>query len=582
MKLILVFVTCVLFGLSLQDTYDIIFVGAGTANSIVSSKLTLAFPNKKILILDAGGPLAKRNGGTNFPPYTQTLTVTDIPGEYPNVAWTANGNQFKVKEAAFTWQGMGYGGNSQFNGMMFQSAPVNNMDRWASGWRSGNLNPYYKRILNSTKVTAAPSKDGQNYLTGIANAFRSAFVASGYAEVDTRNLTADLGRMNGYFSRPYVVTDGNGQRGGIADKYLTQILKSDGTSSKTNLKIIPRAKVSKILFDQTGTATGVNYYLRTTSADYQSTATQGTLQTVNLKANGRIIMGAGALMNPRLLYLSGVGPVGQEAQLGTNLNFKINNPAVGSYLTDHVGIQLGVSFASTNYDNANYTKNSADLAKYLNSRSGPYAQYEPVLIAHVKSSASAMYPDVEIKIDPVPLGGTNPAYNTPNIFSVMLILIDQKGNAKLKLDSNGFVSYPNIYYNSQDLDTLANALYMFLNTVLPKNSGLQLVFGPGGTSHPSLDRTKLSDVRKFVANGNSLSGIHYTGMILNHFTGTIPLESDATKGGVNPTNLLVRGTKNVHVVDACLYKPPLSAHPVATIMAGAEKASDILKSLLSA
>jgi choline dehydrogenase len=40
--------------------------------------------------------------------------------------------------------------------------------------------------------------------------------------------------------------------------------------------------------------------------------------------------------------------------------------------------------------------------------------------------------------------------------------------------------------------------------------------------------------------------------------------------------LRVEGTQNVHVVDAPLHPAPLSAHPVATIMAVAEKASDLL------
>jgi choline dehydrogenase len=51
-------------------------------------------------------------------------------------------------------------------------------------------------------------------------------------------------------------------------------------------------------------------------------------------------------------------------------------------------------------------------------------------------------------------------------------------------------------------------------------------------------------------------------------------------GGVDPWTLRVKGTRDIHVVDASLHPAPLSAHPMATIMAVAEKASDILRRLL--
>lgn len=45
---------------------------------------------------------------------------------------------------------------------------------------------------------------------------------------------------------------------------------------------------------------------------------------------------------------------------------------------------------------------------------------------------------------------------------------------------------------------------------------------------------------------------------------------------MGPWTLLVKGTRNIHVIDASLRPAPLSAHPVATIMVMAEKASGVL------
>jgi cellobiose dehydrogenase (acceptor) len=564
--------------------YDIIFVGAGTANSIVISKIVQEFPYKQILLIDAGGPLSKKVGGTDFPQYSQDVAIVDVPGEYNNVAWRPLGDKYKVKEAAFTWQGMGYGGNSQFNGMLFQSVPVNNMDKWPAGWKSNDLLPYYQSVIQKAHVTPVPSADGKNYLTDIADAMRAVFTASNLPEVDTKILTNQLENSDGYFSRPYVVTDGNGQRGGIVDAYLMNIINSQGTSKKSNLDIVTLAKVSKLIVDASGAATGVEYYVRSTQQDLSSPTNQGTKQTATLIEGGRVILGAGALITPRILYLSGIGPSGKEATLGTSLNFFINNPAVGSILTDHIGTQIGVSLVGgTNYDQSEYTKNAADISKYLSTRSGPYSQYAPVLLAHVKSDPSLAHPNIEIKINPTPNGGTNSNYNSDatNEFQILLISLDQKATTQLKLDADGFVQYPSVYFsNAVDVDQMVDALYNFLNVMLPKNPKLSLVFGPGGLSHPTLDPTNKADLRKYVASYGNKDGVPYSNMIMNHFTGTVPLLEDPAAGGVDPTTLIVRGTTNIHVVDASLYKPPVVAHPVATVMAGAERAADLISALL--
>ena len=68
--------------------------------------------------------------------------------------------------------------------------------------------------------------------------------------------------------------------------------------------------------------------------------------------------------------------------------------------------------------------------------------------------------------------------------------------------------------------------------------------------------------------------MHFNRLVTNHFGGTAAL-SDGP-GGVDPATLLLRGTKNVAVVDASLLPTIVTAHPVGTIMAVADRAGDIL------
>lgn len=72
----------------------------------------------------------------------------------------------------------------------------------------------------------------------------------------------------------------------------------------------------------------------------------------------------------------------------------------------------------------------------------------------------------------------------------------------------------------------------------------------------------------------------HTRLIINHWGGTCPLR-DGARTGVDPSTLAVKGTRNIHVVDASLHPAPLTGHPVATIMAIAEKASDLLSAHMS-
>jgi choline dehydrogenase-like flavoprotein len=103
---------------------------------------------------------------------------------------------------------------------------------------------------------------------------------------------------------------------------------------------------------------------------------------------------------------------------------------------------------------------------------------------------------------------------------------------------------------------------------------LKIVFGPGSASHPNLHPDSLTDIREYVTGPSPVDGVYFNRLVTNHFGGTAALSDGA--GGVDATTLLLRGMKNVAVVDASLIPTNVTAHPVGTIMAIAERAGDIL------
>jgi len=89
------------------DSYDAIIVGGGTAGSIVAAKLSLASGgSKRILIIDAGGPLSAAMGGVDRPPWLPAgrndLTIFDVPGQYSQIAHVAPGVPYQLTETLFT------------------------------------------------------------------------------------------------------------------------------------------------------------------------------------------------------------------------------------------------------------------------------------------------------------------------------------------------------------------------------------------------------------------------------------------------------------------------------------------------
>ena len=91
----------------------------------------------------------------------------DVPGEYSQIPWTPFGASYQLTETGFTYQGIGLGGNSQFNGMLMQTNPPAAFDqRWPAGWHWADMAQYFDRVRQRIPVTSTPSTDGVPQNTG--------------------------------------------------------------------------------------------------------------------------------------------------------------------------------------------------------------------------------------------------------------------------------------------------------------------------------------------------------------------------------------------------------------------------------
>jgi len=559
----------------------VIVVGGGTAGAIVAAKLRQATSgSKRILIIEAGGPTTAAIGGAAFPAWLPAgrsdLTIFDVPGEYSLMAFQPLGAPYQLTETGFTFQGIGLGGNSMFNGMLFQTNPSQVFDRsWPAGWHWSDMAPYFDRVRQRVPVTNTPSTDGVAQNTGPAQIIHPLYTANGWIEGDTSQPFD----VPGIYSRPYVAA-ASGRRAGPLTGYFGAV--DPGGTPIANLEILTYSKVTRIDF-RDGEAVAVQFNQRTGLDQSQA----GKAGTVGLNHGGLLIMAAGALVTPRLLLLSGVGPRGRESEIFPGQsppNFSVDNSLVGVGLYDHVmtmvtyGYDGPVSYQAYNY--GDFTANQADLQQYLDSGRGPYAQYQPVSILNYELGGDI--PNVEIFLNPNGAGPPGGPYYGPRTLSAFVMLLNPQARGLITLNAAGYVNYPNIYLPDTpdgQADTTLMTLAVFnMIQLFAREPGLKIVFGPGGASHPNLNPNSLADVRTYVTGPAPVDGVYFNRLIINHYGGTVALS--AGNGGVDPATLIVRGTSNVAVVDASLIPTIVPAHPVGTIMSVADRAGDILAARL--
>lgn len=559
-------------------SYDVIIVGGGTAGSIVAAKLLQAGrKHQRILIIEAGGATAASIGGTDFPPWLplgrKDLTIFDVPGEYSQMAFMPLGAPFRLAETPFTFQGIGLGGNSMFNGMLFQTNPPEVFDKsWPARWHWEQMRPYFKRVRRKVPVTNTSATDGIAQNTGPAIIAHPLYAAAGFVEANTSQPF----KAPGVYSRPYVAAS-DGRRAGPISGYFAAV--DPGGVAARGLEILRYTKANRIRFDKNGRAVAVEYIKRN-SLDQSQPGTPGTAL---LRPNGLLVLAAGALITPRLLLLSGVGPRGREAEIFPGQKwapFAIDNQRVGVGVYDHVMTMVTYAYDGPvpykAYNYGNYTGNAAELKKYLTNGSGPYAQYQPVSILNYATGGTT--PTVEIFLNPSGAGTPGGPYYGPNTLSAFLMLLDPKARGLITLDAKENVNYPNIYLpgtpeGAADTDLMVHAVFDMIQ-LFKRDRALKIVFGPGGKSHPHLKPNLLAHVRAYVTGPAPVDGIFFNRLIINHYGGTAALSDGG--GGVDPKNLILRGTKNVAVADASLIPTIVPGHPVGTIMAVADRAGDIL------
>ena len=367
--------------MSERQQFDYIIVGAGSAGCLLANRLS-ADPRNKVLLLEAGG----RDNWIWF----------HIPVGYlyaignPRADWmfkTASESGLNGRAIAYP-RGRVVGGSSAINGMIYMRGQAADYDGWRqlglAGWGWDDVLPFFKMHEDHHAGANALHGAGGEWRIErprvswpILDAVRQAAAQIGIPEVSDFNAGDNEG--SDYFE----VNQKTGVRWSAARGFLKPVL------SRRNLQLVTDAHVEHVIIED-GRAVGVRYRRGATTAE--------------ARADGEVILAAGAIGTPQLLELSGVGRPEALAKIGRPVI--LESPGVGENLQDHLQLRTIFKVSNTrtlNVDFQSYVKRLWIGMQYVLARRGPMTMAPSQLGLFARSSSDYATANLEFHVQPLSL-----------------------------------------------------------------------------------------------------------------------------------------------------------------------------------
>ncbi|KAJ8682939.1 hypothetical protein QAD02_018731 [Eretmocerus hayati] len=563
----------------LRKEYDFIVIGAGSAGSVVSNRLT-ENPDWSVLLLEAGGHETEI---TDVPILSLYLHKSKLDWKYRTQPQDSACQAMKDRRCCWT-RGKVIGGSSVLNTMLYIRGNRRDFDQWESfgnpGWGYDDILHYFKK-----------SEDQRNpYLA--TNPYHG---TGGYLTVQDAPYNTPLGvaflRAGEEFG--YEIVDVNGQQQtGFAFFQYTMRRASRCSAAKAfvrpislrpNFHLSLWTHVTRILIDpQTRRAYGVEFIR------------EGKRQVVY--ARKEVILSAGAINTPQLLMLSGIGPKHHLHEMGIPTIY--DSPGVGQNLQDHIavgGLVFLIDQPIAIVERRLVNLNSA--LRYAITEDGPLTSsvgLEAVGFINTKyANQTDDWPDIEFMITSSSTnsdGGTNvknahgladefynevfSEINNKDVFGVFPMMLRPKSRGFLKLKSKDPLDYPLIYHNylthPDDVNVLregVKAAIAYGQTQTMKQFGARFHDKP-------LPNCKHLDQR---TDDYWNCAIRQYTMTIYHMSCSAKMGPASDRMAVVDPQLRVYGVRGLRVIDASVMPTITNGNINAPVIMIGEKGSDMIK-----
>ena len=528
----------------MNNNYDYIIVGAGSAGCAVANRLSKNHQNN-VLLIEAG---RASHPVTRLPASFALLIDNPLANwRYRSEPEESTGNR-KIPVP----RGKLLGGSSAINGLVYVRGNKLDYDTWAqmgnTGWSYDDVLPFFKKMENyQGELSEIRGGDGPLKVSEVTDRnpiYDGLFKA---AEENKIPVNKDYNGDDQEGISYTQTTIYKGERMSAKIAYLSPI------KSRKNLTIITDSLVTRLLFE---------------GKQCVGAEVKNKNKIIQYSAAKEVILCGGAINSPQVLELSGIGERSILESKGIELIHELKG--VGENLRDHLAPRLVYNITKPGIaynDKARGVNLIKQVFKYVFQRDGFLTLPSAPVIGFFKTRKELAAPDIQVHFIPYKVvlkDGKRTLGKEPGITcTVNQNLPESKGSIHIK--SNDPEEFPSIKYNflsSQlDKDTLVAGVKLIRN-LMKTESMKEFV---NDEIQPGFEISTDEDILEFIKNKAET---------VYHPSGTCKMGFD--QNAVVDKNLKVHGIKGLRVADASIMPTLVSGNTNAVCMMIGERCADFI------